>query len=602
MTDEKLVLGDCTLEISAVCWTITGCREHTMSTQVSPTPEIRQEILGAIPIIKYYCDRLRIVECIDLAVPSAPQSIVTHGECVLALLISVLQGDHRLCYVQDKLADVDLERLFCRPGIEASHFNDTRLGEALDALHTHTTKVYGNIVVGALRAWRITPKRFHVDTTSVVLQGLYEVLEVLPALREGTPIPEHGYSKDHRPDLLQLMFGMVNTEEGIPILGRFESGNKSDVKLFRNYMGDVACMLEDIRGWDAIMIGDSKLCTVETMMMAAELELPMITLMPETFSIHREFVESAAADPDLPVLFTTEDGETYHGKSFRFPAKLEKKGRDRVDLWLRVLAVHSSQMAERKAVSRAAMAKKEARSLESMRKKLEAMSFACQEDAEQVTAKRWAEAKAKYHTMTMTVRSSEIVAKSPGRPKTKANSLPETKVVWHVDLAIQGKPKESFPFDPDGFFVLITTVMDKRVQSDAKLLASYKEQYVVETSFKWLKGPLAVAPVFLQLPSRIQSLGFVLLLAILFAALLQRDARRALAKRGGKIPNYPGRKSDKPTWQGIIALFEKIGLTRVAIEEQEHVAFHRLEADQMEVLALLGLDKIYQEYSNHVYT
>jgi len=107
--------------------------------------------------------------------------------------------------------------------------------------------------------------------------------------------------------------------------------------------------------------------------------------------------------------------------------------------------------------------------------------------------------------------------------------------------------------------------------------------------------------VFLELPSRIQSLGFVLLLALLFAALLQRDARGAVKKRGGKVPNYSGRRSDMPTWQGILELFDDIRSTTVSIAGKLHRVFHNLDADQMEILILLGIPDLYEKYSTTVY-
>ncbi len=578
-------------------------REEMPMADSARTPQIVPEVLGAIPIIKWYCDRLKIIEAIDTVIPKAPQSPVSHGECVVALLISVLHGDHRICFVDEKLRDVDLEKLFGRKGIEPAHFNDTRIGVTLDALFSHTGRIYGNIVSGALRLFGIRPKRLHLDTTTVVLHGLFQVLEVLPSFREAPPIPAHGFSKDHRNDLLQVMFGLVNSDEGIPIMGRFENGNAADTKLFRNYMAECAGMLDEIRAWNAVMVGDTKLCTVDTIAEAVELGFPLITLLPETFSWRKEFIGKASREADLPHILTTEEGEVYHGKSFKFPVGIDRPGRASLPTWLRVLVVHSSQLAEKKRDGRKRALEKEAQELAKLAKRLEKVHFACQADAEKIANRDWAAAKPLHHTMSMTLRQEETTMpeKRPGRPSKQSSPPPTAKRIWRVTLAFREAPQEERPFDPDGFFVLITSVTDLRVKSDAQLLEAYKGQYVVETSFKWLKGPLEAAPLFLQLPSRIQSLGFVFLLGILFAALLQREARRALKKRGGKVPNYPGRRSDTPTWQGILALFEKVGMTTVTIGDQCHRAFHRLDADQKEVLTLLGIPEIYEEYSNRVY-
>jgi transposase len=568
---------------------------------IENAPGIRNELIGALPIIKFYTDRLRIVEMVDRIIPKAPQSPVSHGECVLAMLISVLQSDHRLCYVEQKLRDVDLTSFFGRPGIEANHFNDTRLGVALDALYSHTREIYGNIICAAIVEFGIHTKRLHVDTTTVILRGVYDILEVLPALREPPPNPARGHSKEHRPDLLQLMFGMVNTNEGIPVMGRFENGNGADSKLFRNYMAELAGRLDDLRATDAVMVGDSKLCTIPTLVQAAELGFPLITMLPDTFAWRKEFVGKAALDKDLPLLLTTADGETYHGKSWRFPTILEVPGKEPRTVWLRCLAVHSSQLAEKRKAGRQREVAKERDALEEMVGKLRTNPFACEADAKKMAHRDWKAMKPRFHDMRLEVFQEEvdIAPRKPGRPP-KNPPPPVLTMVWRAIIHIEDQPRQETPFDTDGFFVLVTSVTDRR-RSDAQLLEAYKGQQVVETSFKWMKGPLATDPLHLKLPTRIQALGFVLLLALLFSSLLQRDARRAMKNRDGKVPNFPGRRSTSPTWQGIVALFEGVRLTTVIMGRQVHRAFHLLEADQMEILTLLGIPKIYETYSNVVY-
>ena len=565
-------------------------------------PDIHNHLVGALPIIKYYTDRLKIVETIDRIVPKAPQSPVSHGECILALLISALLGDHRLCFVEHKLRDFDLTYLFGRSGIEAKNFNDTRIGVALDALYSHTQEIYGIIVCAAILEFKIRPKRFHVDSTSIILRGVYEILEVLPSLLEPPPIPARGHSKEHRPDLLQLMFGLVSTDEGIPVLGRFENGNSGDSKLFRNYMVELAGMLDDLRATDAILVGDSKLCSLPTITEAAILGFPLITMLPDTFNWRSQYIGYASREENLPLLLTTEDGETYHGKSWKLPTTVDLPDKPKSTVWLRCLVVYSSQLAKAKQMTRKRAIIKERKSLETFAARLLENHFACQKDAQKVANRDWKAMKLQLHEMSLEVRQEEIDVTTKKRGRRPKNAPPPTIAkVWKAKITVTETIREETPYDPDGFFVLVTSVTDGR-RSDAQLLQAYKGQQVVELSFKWMKGPLATNPVNLQLVSRIQSLGFVILLAVLFSSLLQRDARKALKKQGGKVPNYPGRRSDKPTWQGILSLFERVSLTRVSIGGVIHKAIHNLDADQYEILTLLGIPEIYETYSNDVYS
>ena len=149
-------------------------------------------------------------------------------------------------------------------------------------------------------------------------------------------------------------------------------------------------------------------------------------------------------------------------------------------------------------------------------------------------------------------------------------------------------------FYKDGFFVLVTSILNVEDKSNLQLLKAYKGQNVVETSFKWLKGPLAVSPVFLELPTRIQSLSLVFMLALLFAATIQRLIRKAA--NGKKVPNYYNQRSDKPTWVGLLALFEKIRITNVRVSGKIYKTLHHLETDQREILSLLKFIDLYDKY------
>ena len=81
----------------------------------------------------------------------------------------------------------------------------------------------------------------------------------------------------------------------------------------------------------------------------------------------------------------------------------------------------------------------------------------------------------------------------------------------------------------------------------AEVLRTYKGQSQVERRFHHLKGPLAVAPMFLKNPERIAGLLCVLVWALMVLALMERQVRREL--KGKPLYGlYPeGRPSPAPT-------------------------------------------------------
>lgn len=66
------------------------------------------------------------------------------------------------------------------------------------------------------------------DTTSTYFEG-----------KGPDKLGEYGYSKDHRPDRLQVMIGVVMTRVGIPIAHEVFPGNTSDVDTFSQIVADM---------------------------------------------------------------------------------------------------------------------------------------------------------------------------------------------------------------------------------------------------------------------------------------------------------------------------------------------------------------------------
>ena len=91
-----------------------------------------------------------------------------------------------------------------------------------------------------------------------------------------------------------------------------------------------------------------------------------------------------------------------------------------------------------------------------------------------------------------------------------------------------------------------------------KTLAKYKEQSQVERRIHHLKGPLAVAPMFLKNPERIAGLLCILVWALMVMALMERQVRRSLK---GKVLYglYPeNRPSPAPTGPALLDCFRTL--------------------------------------------
>lgn len=102
-----------------------------------------------------------------------------------------------------------------------------------------------------------------------------------------------------------------------------------------------------------------------------------------------------------------------------------------------------------------------------------------------------------------------------------------------------GKPVFGWHFDQDaidaeaatdGWHALLTN-LDPTDAGPAEVLRRYKGQNTVEQRYSTIKGPLAVAPIFLQTNRRITALITVICLALLIFSLIEREVRLRLAEQ-----------------------------------------------------------------------
>ena len=96
--------------------------------------------------------------------------------------------------------------------------------------------------------------------------------------------------------------------------------------------------------------------------------------------------------------------------------------------------------------------------------------------------------------------------------------------------------------------------------SELELLKTYKRQPTIEKRFSQLKTDFEVTPVYLKAVHRIQALLSVYFFALLIEALLEREPREAMRRKGiESLPLYPeGRACRWPTARRVLDLFGSI--------------------------------------------
>jgi transposase len=151
---------------------------------------------------------------------------------------------------------------------------------------------------------------------------------------------------------------------------------------------------------------------------------------------------------------------------------------------------------------------------------------------------------------------------------------PEHRFVFHYDQAAAERDAAC-----DGYSALVTTAPLTR--SADELFGKYKEQCYSELANHELKTPLAVHPVFLKSPRRVEALIFLMLIALTAYFLVQRLYRQ-------QLPKDAKPKDRRTTTHTILQAFTNYTLLLHPTRLGRVVQATRLTTRQRELLEQLG--------------
>ena len=108
---------------------------------------------------------------------------------------------------------------------------------------------------------------------------------------------DRGHSKDHRPDVKQILLGMRVTPERIPILANVENGNLDDKTWNFTFIQKMREALS-LEMWENLTyVADSALITQTNLQLLNDPRVPFVSRLPDTFKVSEEVKRTAwAAD------------------------------------------------------------------------------------------------------------------------------------------------------------------------------------------------------------------------------------------------------------------------------------------------------------------
>ena len=550
--------------------------------------ELRTEILGPLPVVNHFLDRVGLAGRLGRHLPGGDRRLRLAPATVIGVVVRNLIVGHLPLYALGEWAAPHAPGLLGLSAGDAEALNDDRVGRTLDRLFdADRATLITEVVLGVIRDFDLDISQLHNDSTTVTFSGAYKGATGRARAGQATPAITYGHNKDHRPDLKQLVWILTVTADGaVPIAYRTEDGNTADDVTHIPTWDELRAL---VGRPDFLYVADCKLANRAAMDHINHNGGRFVTVLPRTRKEDTEFRDWLYGhDPDWTEAHRRagrrhgESDEVWHTTPARSPSA---EG-------YRIIWVRSSTKIDRDGEARRARIAKAIAAVDDLNQRLAspktriktivAVEAAAAAALENAGAARWI-----AFTVTETTEES-FRQENRGRPgaNTRYRKLTRThhRVAWHVNEDIVARNAAS-----DGCFPLIT---NDTTMTAAQALAAYRYQPNLERRNHMLKGPQEVAPVYLKTPHRIEALLLCQFLALLTEALMERQIRNAMkAADLANIPLYPElRACPAPSAPRILDIFN--GVARHHLIDHGHVAqtFEpTLTPLQHQVLDLLGI-------------
>ena len=521
--------------------------------------ELQSKQFGALPIIDHFLERLKLSNLLKNAIDGNDNSHkIEPNKCLLLIVMNLIDGRRPLYELREWTTEFSTQ--FLPIGADqVDYLNDDRIGRALDKLFcADRASLQTNIVLQAIKEFRIKVDELHNDSTTITFTGKYKDANGDYKCGKKTLLMTNGHNKDHRPDLKQILWILTVTSDGaIPIRYEACDGNITDDTTHIETW-DALCKL--LARKDFLYIADSKLCVSETMKHIAGNDGFFITILPATRKEEQDF-------RDYVVTHKIEWQEEWEKEKTR-----STRTRKMVEKWrvvesptpsaegFRIIWVWNSTKEKCDQESRHNSIKRSHKLFDQLEERLqnnkcrirtrEGVVKAADKIIKDNGSGRW---------ITYSIdEETETILRQVGRGRRGPNTryTPEKKVRFHVSCQVDTELVRHDSHS-DGMFPLITNRSDLSCRI---VLEKYKYQPKLEKRHEQLKSVYDVTPVWLNSVCRIEAFLFLYFVALLVQSLIERTVRQSMEKNGfDSIPIYPeSRECHSPTTDRVLSLFENL--------------------------------------------
>jgi hypothetical protein len=497
----------------------------------SVTPDDSRHF-GTLAVIGPLLEQMGVAEIIDRHLPADPQAEYAYGPVLRLLIAARLANPVALVNVADWAERSGADFLW---NIPAAKLNDDRLGRALDAFYYQRHSILANIALHVAQVFDVRLERLHYDPTHIVFHGDYAgsqprtdpAVDILRPYSQDPPAHiTFGHTARNNKIVHAGICMAVDDQGAVPLFGHVTDGHHNghtaiaeQFSLLQEHLPLRRLLMVSDRG--TFSAGHVARCQGEGFAVlcsapwsdyrslydahrsqlhwrqASYLSLEQQRRRACGSSLPREHYELAVlhhqlVNPDTAAripcrvifVYSTADAKVSRDTRAKTVARLSA-GLDKIGRSVREGRRHTSP----EAVARRVL---------------------------KLFGKRGAAQYFHWEMQPLTVAEQAALP-----PPSRGCRRPTHRFVYHYDAAAAEAEARH-----DGLSVLVTTA--PRTQSADVLFCQFKQQNELEQSHHQWKTPLAVHPLFLKNPRRVEALVYLLLISLMAYHLIQRRYRQGV--------------------------------------------------------------------------
>lgn len=539
--------------------------------------------VGEIPLMEAIVQRLNLRAIFDEFLPRKKNETIDPSDVLILLIYNLAIGKAPLYELEDWVKSLDLRCIGFKEGNGSYRVTDDRFGNILDRIFAiDRATLMTKILIETVKKFNIDLTQLHNDSTSVKAFGEY------PGRTTTGLELKKGKSKDHRPNLKQLIYTLTISADGaIPVHYKTYPGNTNDDSTHIETWNTLCRLTENP---NFLYVADCKLCSDNQLNHISENRGRALCPIPEYWNEVVEFKERLRKKniPKKEIWRRQRQNcaKTTYFSVYEGEYVTSKRG-------YKIHWIHNSEREKDDFNTREENLKKAEHELGELSRKINKRKWKS-EEVIRVECNRilnYRKVGKFINIMINHTVESMVIKNEKGRPsKNSQKGIVERKIFtlsWSIDKGALKAEKNI-----DGVYPLLST--DHSLSSKEALMA-FKYQPKLEKRFMHLKSIHNIAPLLCKKLERVEANMFVFFVALLVQALIEREIREKMKnKMIHTLQVYPeNRDAVHPTTSKIFDIFNRVSsYTLIEGEDELYRYADDLTDVQKSILTLLSIDEV----------